>query len=146
MSPFGAYPSANRAVGPSQRGRSAPACRLSGDILHTQCACPALPGPLLALDLCSTCGRRARLAQSLSLAHGVTASGLTVVGTVVLMQRTGVAQPPVLSNRRIKRWLYRFLQRRSDPVTVSAALHQESAWEGGMVLTVVAGEPAIALA
>ena len=78
----------------------------------------------------------------------------------------GVAQPPVLSNRRIKRWLYRFLQRRFDPVTVSAALAacdgalgsppglsvgfrlciENLRREGGMVLTVVAGEPAIALA
>ena len=207
------------------------------EILHTQCACPALPGPLPALDLCSTCGR-ARLAPAppeplpCSWCHGlgdavcrgcnhyihfrphcrwncgahaaylpsaahvvqlcpdcafswlsaVAASPLrpvhpplqaalsahieSVVSQVHPGAGHGVAQPPALSNRRIKRWLYRFLQRRSDPVTVSAALAacdgalgsppglsvgfrlciENLRREGGMVLTVVAGEPAIALA
>ena len=212
----------------STGSRSAPACCLSGDTQSPSLlllrsfirSAPVLR--FLALSLPLICAPRAggrgwlRPRPSLSLAHGATGlgmlcvvaattvstSGLTVVGTVVLMQRTcrprltsfssaltvrslgclqllphlsvqlhpgaghGVAQPPVLSNRRIKRWLYRFLQRRSDPVTVSAALAAcDGAFgsrpglsvgfrlciknlrrEGGMVLTVVAGEPAIALA
>ena len=108
VSPLRSVPFSKSCGWPKPAGsRSAPACRLSGDTLRSFIrSAPVLR--FLALSLPLICVPRAggrgwlRPRPSLSLAHGVTGlgmlcvvaatavstSGLTVVGTVALMQRT----------------------------------------------------------